>query len=461
MIINHNHPDWLAIWNKDTPARQDNKWNGAYYYSREICDNIIPLVRTDRHWMTIDLVNNGMDHSIIFAHNNVRTERYDYLRRNDDVILVCGLPETAEKLRPIARAIYLPLSVDVEYVKSFKVKRKTKDTAYVGRRRKIREILGTSLPEDIDYLCNLPREELLAEMAKYKNVYAVGRTAIEAKILGCNVLPYDPRFPDPERWEILDNKEAAAILQQKLDEIDRPMGQNMQTPTEKADIVYVISNGYDRPELRYSLRTVCKNFPHNKVWIYGDCPEDIKPDGFVHVDQFGSSRYEKVRNMLKLVCMNTDITQDFWLFNDDFFINKKPDSLEPLCLGSLAVHAQKLERKYGGETKYSSQLKETARYLKTRGLDRLDYEAHTPMLFNREKLLETIDSFPYCPMIRSLYGNLHRIGGDLRDDVKYHAATDEIDPESVFISGSNAAWDGSLGEYIKGKYKTRCKYETK
>ena len=66
----------------------------------------------------------------------------------------------------------------------------------------------------------MEHEELLKEMGKYKQVYAVGRTAIEAKILGCEVLPYDPRFPDPNVWVILDNKDAAMILQKFINEVE-------------------------------------------------------------------------------------------------------------------------------------------------------------------------------------------------------------------------------------------------
>ena len=67
----------------------------------------------------------------------------------------------------------------------------------------------------------MEHEELLKEMAKYKNVYAVGRTAIEAKILGCNILPYDPRFKDPSIWKVVDTMEAVSLLQKELDEIDK------------------------------------------------------------------------------------------------------------------------------------------------------------------------------------------------------------------------------------------------
>jgi hypothetical protein len=67
----------------------------------------------------------------------------------------------------------------------------------------------------------MEHDELLREMAKYRRVYAVGRTAIEAKILGCEVLPYDQRFPDPSIWKVLDSMDAAKMLQRLIDKIDK------------------------------------------------------------------------------------------------------------------------------------------------------------------------------------------------------------------------------------------------
>jgi hypothetical protein len=54
-----------------------------------------------------------------------------------------------------------------------------------------------------------------------EKVYAVGRTALEAKVLGCKILPYDPRFPDPDVWKIVNVDEAINLLQWELDEIDK------------------------------------------------------------------------------------------------------------------------------------------------------------------------------------------------------------------------------------------------
>lgn len=220
VIFNHEHPDYIEKW-KDN---KQNKYNGAYYYSKEICENIIPLVKTDRNWVTINVEGHCFDHSIVFVHNNKQPELYNWLRDYKDLILVCGVPETCGKVAHLGIPVYLPLSVDVEYVSGFKVSKKSKEVAYVGRREKRRGVRfdppWTSLIE------NMARPNMLKEMAKYKKVYAVGRCAIEAKILGCEVLPYDKRFPDPSIWKVIDNKEAAYMLQELIDGIDKRRNEN-------------------------------------------------------------------------------------------------------------------------------------------------------------------------------------------------------------------------------------------
>ena len=209
MIISHTNP----IYRQILSMAFVNKYNGAYYYSKEICDRIIPNVKTDRNWITVNVRGIGCDHAIVFIHNNMHPENYDWLSQYKDLILVCGVPETCKKIEHLGRAIYLPLSINVEEVRSH-IRDKTKDTAFAGRPSKKK---NTELPLGIDFLEGIPRPELLDRMAEYRNIYAVGRTAIEAKALGCNILPYDPRFPDPGIWKVIDNLEAAQMLQEELD----------------------------------------------------------------------------------------------------------------------------------------------------------------------------------------------------------------------------------------------------
>lgn len=214
MIIDHNFVPYRQIW-----QRSINKHNGAFYYSKEIVKNIIPNVKTYRNWVTVNVPPHGCDYAIVFIHNNLNpTERYAWLEQYKDLVLVCGIPETCEKIKHLGKTIYLPLSVDVEDLKKYRTN-KTKKAAFVGRPIK-KYYEGVKLPDGIDYLENLPRTKMLKEMAKYKTIYGVGRCAIEAKALLCDVKAYDPRFPDPERWQVLDNHDAAKILQKELDKID-------------------------------------------------------------------------------------------------------------------------------------------------------------------------------------------------------------------------------------------------
>ena len=213
MIISHDH----AAYRKKWQTSGVNQYNGAFYYSKEIVKNIIPNVKTNRNWITVNVHGAGCDDAIVFIHNNLHPERYEWLRKYNNLVLVCGVKETVKKVEHLGHAIYIPLSIDTEYVKQFRVEEKTKDVAFVGRRSKRR--LG-DLPDGIDYLQGIRRQKLLPMVAEYRSVYAVGRSAIEAVCLGCKVLPYDKRFPNPSVWKVLDNKDAARMLQRELDRID-------------------------------------------------------------------------------------------------------------------------------------------------------------------------------------------------------------------------------------------------
>lgn len=216
-IIDHDHTQYRHRWKRTT---KQNRYNGALYYSKEIVKNIIPNVQTDRPWVTVRVEDVCEDRAIVFIHNNLHPDRYDYLKKYKDLILVCGVPETCEKVAHLGTPVYLPLSIDVDYVKQFKVpKEERHGSCYVGRPIK-RKYTGVDVPEDVDIIEGVKRQDMLPMMAKYEYVYAVGRTAIEAKALGCKLKAYDPRFPKVSMWKVLDNKDAAKMLQEMLNAID-------------------------------------------------------------------------------------------------------------------------------------------------------------------------------------------------------------------------------------------------
>lgn len=106
----------------------------------------------------------------------------------------------------------------------------------------------------------------------------------------------------------------------------------------KYDIVYFVKSDVFNEELRYSLRSVEANWPYFRVWFCGGCPDGIKPDIMMRLNQQGLNKWEKVRNSIITVCENNEITEDFWLFNDDFFVMKKPKvDFEPLLDGHVVL----------------------------------------------------------------------------------------------------------------------------
>lgn len=223
-IIDTTDPNYIAYCKVFHP-KGSGAHNGAYYYSQEIVKNIIPYVNTDRPWDTMGMkFLRSNDHAIVFLHHNKDWDKvYGWLWKYKDLIYVCSSEATYAwaKDQLNGHAIFLPLSVDVEYVKKFRTD-KTKEACYAGNRWKFKtKDIANYVPEGVDFPPkNIPREELLKFVAPYRTCYAIGRSAIEARILGCHLEVCDSRYPDPGFWKILDNAEAAKILQKELDMLE-------------------------------------------------------------------------------------------------------------------------------------------------------------------------------------------------------------------------------------------------
>lgn len=226
------------------------------------------------------------------------------------------------------------------------------------------------------------------------------------------------------------------------------------------DIVYILKHGKNE-ELRYSLRSVEKNFPFRRVWFYGGKPDGIWPDKFVAVIQQGETKWEKVKNTLKSVCKNDDISEDFWLFNDDFFIMKKVESPVNYYDGYLEDRINQIEAKlFGVHSEYSDRLRHLLKTLQGAGVERpLNYAHHTPMLINRAKMLQVLEEYPNECMFRALYGNLCKIGGVDMPDVKFYQYRQPF-PIGEYASTADDSWkQEKIGQIIRGKFSTRSRFE--
>ena len=225
------------------------------------------------------------------------------------------------------------------------------------------------------------------------------------------------------------------------------------------DIVYILRNKVDPDELRYSLRSVERNFPHRKVWFFGGCPNGIRPDEYVEVKQWGGTKWARSTNTIRIVCENDDVTKDFWLFNDDFFILEAVRSLPYMIRGGLQERVDALKKR-GNIHVYGDHLETAMKQLQEKGFGTLDYTLHVPMLINRAKALEVLDTFPRCPMFRSLYGNYCNVGGIVTPDVKIRDDKGLPDEGQTLLSTSDGSFaDGEVGKYIRSRFTERSKWE--
>ena len=227
--------------------------------------------------------------------------------------------------------------------------------------------------------------------------------------------------------------------------------------TADLDIVYFVKDGRVNEELRYSIRSVCKNMPYRRLWIFGGCPRSIVPDVRVRVEQEGKTKWDKVHAMFRMAAENKEITDDFILFNDDFFVMKPVDKIETIHRGLLEDHVQVL-----GNGPYRKMLEGIDGELKKRGETSYSYELHTPFIYNKKKLLKLLDDNPDLRCTRTMYGNIYKIGGKRASDVKIFSSKPAFNYEdSTFLSTddpvinrNNDAW-----AYIMKQFPASCKYE--
>ena len=231
---------------------------------------------------------------------------------------------------------------------------------------------------------------------------------------------------------------------------------NAKPNANKHDIVYFVKESAKNEELRYSLRSL-KNFPHNKVYFYGGCPDGLNPDVHIRVNQDQPTKWANIFKMFKLACINPDITENFWLFNDDFFIMKPVKDGPNFYEGDLYKRVVTLEDRHNGITPYSQQLRYTLQELESMGCTTINYAVHTPMLINKENGCELCNIIN-GPMIRCVYGNYFKIGGINHRDCKIDSK-ERLYKNGDYLSTNDKSFSGKVGEQIRKYFPDKCQYE--
>lgn len=234
--------------------------------------------------------------------------------------------------------------------------------------------------------------------------------------------------------------------------------------TDAPDVVYMVRQGREYEELRYSLRSL-QHIPHGRVWIYGARPRWLSDQVIhVHVPQ-GPVKHVNTARILAEIARNRDLSPIWYWWHDDMYV------LEPIAEipRSYRCTWQEWVTICGRGSWSPAKIRATEEILAAHGKPcELSYELHVPMVVDRDAMRDMVEAvLTYDPdalvrcQKRSLYGNWVGYGGERADDVKFRRlGTVEPIPSGPFASSDDFAFDHSAaGIAVQDRFPVPGPYE--
>lgn len=224
-------------------------------------------------------------------------------------------------------------------------------------------------------------------------------------------------------------------------------------------ILIPVRPGDDNPELKYALRSIAANLPHDTVWIVGYQPNWLTNVEFIP----GNTRPHPKANIyynLLAACEHPDVPDDMIVFNDDFFVTEPIETVAVHYRCTLQEHIDlpRLQRSRGW---WWRSLTTTLECLQALGFaDPLSYELHVPLLIRKREMADTLRRFedvqPHNPpQWRTLYATLHQIGGTQLQDPKAYRAGPVHTPYHSTTDGSFP----HFAQHFAQQFPTPSRYE--
>jgi hypothetical protein len=223
------------------------------------------------------------------------------------------------------------------------------------------------------------------------------------------------------------------------------------------DVVYLVRSSPINEELRYSLRSLV-NLPHDRVWIFGGWPGWVRNVNLVETKKAGS-QYAHTLHSLLTAAGHPDVSEGFYLFNDDFFV------VHPVTTNGTVFHRGEIaETKPQPSNYYSRARFAVGEWLREQGRPAFDYDVHVPMVMAKGAVLAALSQDIPDPaglvFKRTIYGNLLRCEGTLIRDPKVRGNRDDWDRNAPFVSTADHTFrKGRIGNYLRETFSEPCEYE--
>jgi hypothetical protein len=237
------------------------------------------------------------------------------------------------------------------------------------------------------------------------------------------------------------------------------------------DIVYVLKNepsDWQDNEIRYSLRSL-ERFGRNydRVFLVGGKPDFLDYNKIIHLAHQDKYAVPDYNVFLKLIyaCSNSDISENFVLFNDDFYL------LRYISLRTIPYYYKREEIStiYGNKNTFNDTALLTREFLLKYNKPIFDFKPHYPIIYNKTKLQSLIplfaEGFKISPLglsLRDLYCNWHKVPNKIYKKENKMIGKNVIITRFIkrldLFSGSNSARkDEKI--FLKNKFVVKSKWE--
>lgn len=229
------------------------------------------------------------------------------------------------------------------------------------------------------------------------------------------------------------------------------------------DVVYILKENIDPFELTYSLRSLEKNFPCRNVYFVGGKPSGLRPDMAHYHHQIGTSKWNKILGSLKIAAEDPDLSDEFFVFNDDFFIMEPIDTenFTNYISGTLQERYDEIMAGRTTPSNYQKELQKCDYELYKRKASRHSFEVHIPILVNKADFLEHISDIQHSKisMYRSFYGNICKVPTIKREDCKVYDMETIIEGSDYLSTSDLIFAHGAVGRYIREQFTEPSRFE--
>ena len=174
----------------------------------------------------------------------------------------------------------------------------------------------------------------------------------------------------------------------------------------------------------------------------------------IYLEQ-GRDKYANSTDCLIAACLDDRVTDPFYYWNDDFFM-LDDNAITTWHRGDIAEHI----RAIGQSNTYRSAGVKMHMLLEQLHIStRYSYELHIPIAIYKADFIEAISVLREMGVQehfkRTLYGNMARLGGDPRPDVKITGTGSGIPQDADWVSSSNNSFhQGELGRQLRARFAT-------